>query len=107
MLGSLEWHSLDLSNSLSGWAGDEPGKPGQAFVSRAFALAFADAGRAYIFDPAVGQSPYTSLASVGVGLRAWLGKSVTGAFDLAWPLKATSATSTGSPRALVTVALGF
>ena len=88
VLGSIEWHSPD-------------------WFSQTHAFAFADVARAYVFEPATGQAPHTSLAGAGVGLRTKLRKSIAGEFDLAWPLKATVATAARSPRAHLKLAVDF
>lgn len=116
VLGSVEWRSADLGVRISRWFGDEAGTgsgnnagagAGAAWVSQSYALAFVDVARAYIFEPATGQAPHTSLAGAGFGLRVKVRKSVSGEFDLAWPLKPTTATPDRSPRAHVRLAVDF
>jgi len=52
--------------------------------------------------PATGQASRVPLASVGLGLRMalalWGTQGAEGGLDLAWPLKATSATERLAPR---------
>lgn len=107
VLGSIEWHSPDFGASASRWlpVGGERNGPG--WFSQTYGLAFVDVARAYIFEPATGQAPHTSLAGAGFGLRARLRKSAAAEFDLAWPLKATVATAARSPRAHLRLALDF
>ena len=100
VLGSLEWRSRDLTTSLSGTVGDA-----DAWPLRVAGLGFVDVARAYVFEPATGQAPWTSLAGAGVGMRLNLRKSMSGEFDLAWPLKATAATAARSPRLHVRLAV--
>ena len=124
LLGSVEWRSADLGARISRWFADDAGSgagistvdstsnsnsnsAAAAWVSQSYALAFVDVARAYIFDPATGQAPHTSLAGAGFGLRVKVRKSVSGEFDLAWPLKATTATPDRSPRAHVRLAVDF
>ena len=68
-------------------------------------LGFVDVARAYVFEPAAGQAPWISLAGAGLGVRLNLRRSVSGEFDLAWPLKATAATAERSPRLHVKLAV--
>ena len=114
VLGSIEWRSVDLSGRISRWFGaadSDNSKPAQnalsQSLSQSYALAFVDVARTYVFEPATGQAPHTSLAGIGLGLRTKVRKSVTGEFDLAWPLNATSATVARSPRAHVKLAVDF
>ena len=120
VLGSVEWRSADLGARLSRWfaadtgnstensAGNSTGNSAAAaWVSQSYALAFVDVARAYVFDPATGQAPHTSLAGAGFGLRVKVRKSVSGEFDLAWPLKASLATPAHGPRAHVRLAVDF
>ncbi len=108
VLGSIEWRSVDLSGRIGRWFGEaDSDKPAQSVLSQSHALAFVDVARTYVFEPATGQAPHTSLAGVGLGLRTKVRKSVTGEFDLAWPLKATAASVARSPRAHVKLAVDF
>ena len=113
VLGSIEWRSVDLSARLAGWfgagtgAGGEPDPASRGLFSQTYALAFVDVARAYSFEPATGQAPHISLAGAGFGLRARLGKSVAGEFDLAWPLKASTATEARNARAHLKLAVEF
>ena len=96
VLGSVEWRSRDFSSSVSGWV-QGPDATSRLFT-QSYALAFADVGRAYTEEPAAGQAARISLAGVGFGLRLKLRKATTGEFDLAWPLKATTASPSRSAR---------
>ena len=108
VLGSIEWRSVDLSGRIGRWFGEaDSDKPPQSVLSQSHALAFVDVARTYVFEPATGQAPHTSLAGIGLGLRTKVRKSVTGEFDLAWPLKATAASVARSPRAHVKLAVDF
>lgn len=108
VLGSVEWRSADLSGRVGRWFADaDIDKPAQNVLSQSHALAFVDVARTYVFEPATGQAPHTSLAGVGLGFRTKVRKSVTGEFDLAWPLKATAASAARSPRAHVKLAVDF
>ena len=108
VLGSIEWRSVDLSGRIGRWFGEaDSDKPAQSVLSQSHALAFVDVARTYVFEPATGQAPHTSLAGIGLGLRTKVRKSVTGEFDLAWPLKATAASVARSPRAHVKLAVDF
>lgn len=111
VLGSIEWRSVDLSARLPAWfsqgLGGEPDPASRGLFSQTYALAFVDLARAYTFEPATGQAPHISLAGAGFGLRAKLGKSVAGEFDLAWPLKTTTATEARNARAHLKLAVEF
>ena len=107
LLGSLEWRSPDFGAAVSRWFGMGDDKAAAGFVSQSYALAFVDVARAYIFEPATGQAPHTSLAGAGFGLRVRLRKTVAGELDLAWPFKATPATPAHSPRAHARLAIEF
>ena len=96
VLGSVEWRSRDFSSSVSGWV-QGPDATSRLFT-QSYALAFADVGRAYTEEPAAGQAARISLAGVGFGLRLKLRKATTGELDLAWPLKATTASPSRSAR---------
>jgi hemolysin activation/secretion protein len=107
LLGTIEWRSADFGARVSRWFGADGQAAPQALITQSYALAFVDVARAYLFEPATGQAPYTSLAGAGFGLRARVRKSITGEFDLAWPLKDTPATTSRSPRAHVKLAADF
>jgi hemolysin activation/secretion protein len=92
LLGTLEWRSANFGPRLIGTG------EGGASPLQVQALAFVDVARAYVSDPATGQAPHVSLAGTGLGLRVKVRKSMSGELDLAWPLKATSATEKSSPR---------
>ena len=107
VLGSVEWRSADLGVRLSRWFDDEAAPQSTSLLSQAYALAFVDVARAYVFEPATGQAPHISLAGAGFGLRVKVRKSVSGELDLAWPLKASIATPDRSPRAHMRLAVDF
>ena len=101
VLGSLEWLSSERNwEAPSNTAGSSTFWP-----MRVAALGFFDIGRTYIIDPATGQAPRASLAGLGAGLRVHVRKSVSGEFDLAWPLKATVAAADRSPRLHIKLAV--
>lgn len=93
VLGSVEWRSRDVT-----WSAALGGTPGSEVALRVGAVAFADVARAYTHDPAAGQAPWVSVAGIGAGLRIGFRKATSGELDLAWPLKATTATPAWSPR---------
>lgn len=107
VLGSVEWRSADLGVRLSRWFDNEAAPQSTSLLSQAYALAFVDVARAYVFEPATGQAPHISLAGAGFGLRVKVRKSVSGELDLAWPLKASIATPDRSPRAHMRLAVDF
>ena len=96
VLGSVEWRSPDFASRVSGWV--QAADASNRLFTQSYALAFADVGRAYTDEPATGQAARISLAGVGVGLRVKLRKATSGEFDLAWPLKATTASPSRSAR---------
>lgn len=99
LLFSMEWRSPDLAARLSRLMQSDSAQSTPPLWSQTVALAFVDAARAYLYDPATGQAPHVSLASFGVGSRLKVRKSVTGEVDLAWPVKETIYTRAHSPRA--------
>jgi hemolysin activation/secretion protein len=121
VLGSIEWRSADVAVRLSRWLSRDTGEASatdKAAVDKAadqpppwftqsYALAFVDVGRTYVFEPGVGQAARTSLAGAGFGFRVKLRKAVTGELDVAWPLRATAATSVNTARAHFKLAVDF
>lgn len=107
LMGSVEWQSPDISAQLGRWFGGEDGDAAKLGFSASYVLAFFDAARAYVLDPAAGQLPHQSLAGGGIGLRTRIRKSLAGELDLAWPFKSTPATSSLSPRVHVRLALEY
>ncbi len=57
---------------------------------------FADAGKVWNKNPAVGTPKSESLSSVGLGVRASLFNAITGSFELAFPMEKTGNTDKGA-----------
>jgi hemolysin activation/secretion protein len=98
LLASLEWQSGRL---LGGEASQRP------WIDELSVLAFLDAGRARVLQPALGQSARQPLAGTGVGLRLRARQRFAAELDLAWPLVATPATRTNRPRLHVRLQASF
>ena len=103
LLGSLEWHSPDLSETLSHWTH----LAGNAAWTQTYVLVFFDGAREWVFDPAAGQAPHHALGSYGVGWRAHVARSITSEFDLARPLRATLNTPANETRASFKLAVDY
>jgi hemolysin activation/secretion protein len=106
LLGSLEWHSPDLGETLSRWTRRDDGSHAGLWT-QTYALAFFDGAREWVFDPATGQAPHHALGSYGLGFRAHLAKSITSEFDLAHPFRATLNTPANESRASFKLAVDY
>jgi hemolysin activation/secretion protein len=101
---SIEWRSGNLLGAREG--GDD------VAATQLTANAFLDAGRAYLLQPAVGQSSSVQLVGTGFGLRVRGGRSLYGDLEVAWPLRAlparyTDGTSDTSPRVYARLGVAF
>ncbi len=106
LLGSLEWHSPDLGETLSRWTKRADGSPGGLWT-QTYLLVFFDGAREWVFDPATGQAAHHALGSYGLGFRAHLARSVTSEFDLARPFRATPDTPAHASRASFKLAVDY
>jgi len=106
LLGSLEWHTPELGETLSRWTRRDDGSPASLWT-QTYVLAFFDGAREWVFDPATGQAPHHALGSYGLGFRAHLAKSITSEFDLARPFRATSNTPANESRASFKLAVDY
>jgi len=104
LLGSIEWHSPDMSATLSRWTHRDT--PAGAW-NQAYVLVFFDGAREWVFDPATGQAPHHALGSYGIGFRARLAKTVSSDFDLARPFRATPDTPANETRASFRLAVDY
>lgn len=109
LLASLEWHSPDLSATLSRWT--SPGTGGTAAQatpwSQSYLLAFFDGAQEFVSDPAAGQGPHLALGSLGLGWRARVAKAFSSELDLAWPFRASADTSPHQVRASFRLAVDY
>jgi len=69
-------------------------------------LAFVEGGLVRTFNPGFARAR-TGLASVGVGLKFRARKVFSAQVDVAWPLRATEATSKNDPRVHARLGLDF
>jgi len=106
LLGSIEWHSPDMGDSLSRWTRRD-NDAGAAPWTQTYVLAFFDGAREWVFDPATGQAPHHALGSYGIGFRARLAKSISSDFDLARPFRATPNTPANETRASFRLAVDY
>lgn len=100
LLGSLEWRSPNLWPRPAQGAAAGP-------VDELALVAFLDAGRIYVSQPAAGQAARVPLLGSGLGLRLRALQRLTADLDLAWPQKPTPASPRSEPRLHVRVAAQF
>ncbi len=106
LLGSIEWHSPDLGETLSRWTRRADGSLAGLWTNT-YALVFVDGAREWVFDPATGQAAHHALGSYGIGFRAHLARTVTSEFDLARPFRATPDTPAHESRASFKLAVDY
>ena len=106
LLGSIEWHTPELGETISRWTRREDGSS-TGLWTRTYALVFFDGAREWVFDPATGQAPHHALGSYGAGFRAHLGKSFSSEFDLARTLRITPTTPVNETRASFRLAVDY
>lgn len=103
LLASIELRSPNLGPSVSSWIGADQ----RLSISEFITHAFVDAARVRTLLPAAGQTERVPLLGTGVGLRLVTRNGLTGALDVAWPRKATTATDKDDPRVHVRLGLRF
>jgi hemolysin activation/secretion protein len=103
LLASIELRSPNLGPGVSSWISADQ----RLSINEFIAHAFVDAARVRTLLPAAGQAERVPLLGTGVGLRLVTRNGLTGALDVAWPRKTTTATDKDDPRVHVRIGLRF
>jgi hemolysin activation/secretion protein len=99
LLGSLEWRSPNL------WP--RPAQGGASPIDELSLLAYLDAARVHVNQPAAGQAARVPLLGAGLGLRLRALQRLSADIDLAWPQKPTAASPRSTPRLHVRLGAQF